>query len=320
MATTIKSLRRGAARAARRYGIFFAILALWEFAAKSGLADSVYLPTLETVAGALYDLWVKAFLFTHIMVSLTRVVTGLAVALCLGVPLALLLGRIFPASFARLEALLRIFALVNPYCLFPLFVVFFGVGETPKIAVLAWVSLWPIFFSALSAFKNVDPILVKTALATRATPFSLFRAVILPASLPSVFHGVRLGVEMSFFILIAAEMTGATAGLGWIIHNAGALNQVDRIYAAGVCVVFLGVALNWFTLYLKRGLFFWDERRDPFSTMAPGGARRPVGRGRLAIAVAVFLALMAVGAWRIFEAERLLNDPSTVHEYHVSRE
>jgi NitT/TauT family transport system permease protein len=121
---------------------------------------------------------------------------------------------------------------------------------------------------------------------------------------------------MSFFILIAAEMTGATAGLGWIVHSAGALNQVPRIYAAGVCIVLLGVLLNRSLVFFRNGLFFWKTETDPVSGVQMGGGRR-LGLGAAVAAVAVFALVMGVGAYEIWRAEVLLNDPSVIPEYRV---
>ncbi|MDR2352499.1 MAG: ABC transporter permease [Deltaproteobacteria bacterium] len=301
----------------QRYSLTIFILVLWETIVKLGWVDQTFLPSLEDCVEAIYTLSVKSFLFTHIMVTLVRVITGLFLAVIIAVPLAYVMGRLLPEFFQRTESLLRIFSLINPYCLFPLFIVFFGSGETPKIAVLTWVSLWPIFFNSLAGLKNIDPILLKTAKSLSVGPFSTFSKIILPGSLPSIFNGIRLGVEMSFFILIAAEMTGATAGLGWIIHNAGALNQVNRIYGAGICVVVLGVLLNRFAIFIQNGLCFWKEELDPLTGVIGGDPKARFSTTKLTIVVAGFLLVLIVGAYEIITAERRLNDPTVIPEYRV---
>jgi NitT/TauT family transport system permease protein len=293
-------------------------LALWALSGRLGLIDETFVPSFFQTLGATKELWDRAYLFNHVMVSLSRVLIGLIIALVLAVPLGYLLGRILPKTAKVLEPLLRVFGLINPYCLFPLFVVFFGSGEAPKIAVLAWVSLWPIFFSTLTGVKNVDPAMIKIGRSMKAGKITIFWKIALPASAPQVFSGLRLGVEMSFFILIAAEMTGATAGLGWIIHSAGALYQVPRIYGAGLCVVILGVLINRFLVFIQNGLFFWKESVDPIL-----GASRPLDSGqkisplKIAMAMAVFVLILAMGIHQIILAERRLNDPTIIPEYRV---
>jgi NitT/TauT family transport system permease protein len=150
---------------------------------------------------------------------------------------------------------------------------------------------------------------------------AVFSKAVLPAALPQVFNGIRIAVQLSFFILIAAEMTGAVAGLGWIVHSAGALNQVPRIYATGVLIVLLGVFLNRSLNYLRAGLFFWQEDRDPIAGARTG--KRPagrLGRGTLMAAFLVFLLILGIGAYELCRAEIMLNDPSVIPEYRVWNE
>jgi NitT/TauT family transport system permease protein len=236
----------------------------------------------------------------------------------LAVPLAFVFAGLIPSVYPKIESLLKIFALINPYCLFPLFIVFFGGGEAAKISVLAWVSLWPIFFATLTGIKQVDPNLIKTARSMGAGHGDIFFKVIIPNSLPSIFNGTRIGVQVSFFILIAAEMTGAIAGLGWIVHSAGALNQVNMIYAAGLLIVLLGVFLNRFLNYLHKGLFFWKSELDPIAGVSkPGDHRNRLSVWKLSVISACFLLIVGVGVYEIYLAEVMLNDPSVVPEYRV---
>jgi NitT/TauT family transport system permease protein len=293
-------------------------LTSWELSGRLGLIDEAFLPSFFQTLAATKELWEKAFLFNHIMVSLARVLIGLLMALILAVPLAYALGRIFPHTAHFLEPLLRVFGLINPYCLFPLFVVFFGSGEVPKIAVLTWVSLWPIFFSTLTGVRNIDPSLIKIGRSMKASKFSAFWKIVLPATAPQIFSGLRIGVEMSFFILIAAEMTGATAGLGWIIHSAGALYQVPRIYGAGLCVVILGLLINRFLVFLQNGLFFWKESVDPIlGPSRPLDSRQKISPLKIFLAIAIFTLVLAIGFQQIILAERRLNDPTIIPEYRV---
>jgi NitT/TauT family transport system permease protein len=303
-----------------KYWLLALMLAAWELTGRLGLADQAFFPSLSATLSAVFGMWERTHLFMHVMVSLARVTAGLVAAAALGVPLAYLLGRLLPGLAERLDALLRLFAIINPYCVFPVFVVLFGGGEAPKIAVLAWVSLWPVFFGTLSGMRGVDPALLKTARSMAAGPAAVFWKVVLPAASPSVFNGMRIAVEMSFFILIAAEMTGATAGLGWIVHSAGALNQVPRIYGAGFCIVALGVFLNRSLLFFRNGLFFWKTGADPLTGVQTGGGARRLGLGAALAAAGAFALVMAAGAYQIWRAEAMLNDPGEIPEYRVWNE
>jgi NitT/TauT family transport system permease protein len=300
----------------RKYGLLLFFLGLWELSGRAHWVDQAIVPSLSTSIGAIVEMWRDIRLDLHIMVSLARVVIGLSIGLLAAGPLAFILGRLCPKFADSVDSLLRIFGLVNPYCLFPVFVVFFGLGEAPKIAVLAWVSLWPIFFNGQNAIRHVDPMLIKTARSMNCGSISIFFRVFLPATIPAFFTGVRIGVEMSFFILIAAEMTGATAGLGWIVHNAGATYQTARLYGAGICVVALGVLINRFLLVVRRGFLSWSEALSP-AWLRAGRADRPIGRATAYIWLFSFILLLAFGFYQVFKAENLLLDQTLTPDYRV---
>jgi NitT/TauT family transport system permease protein len=297
----------------QKYLILFILLFIWELSGQAGWVDQTVVPSLSLSLKAIAEMWTRIDLGSHILISLGRVIIGLLIAIIVGAPLAFVLVRVFPVFAESVDSLLRVFGLINPYCLFPLFIIMFGLGETPKIAVLSWVSLWPIFFGSQIAFKTVDPQLIKTARSMSCGSWSIFWKVTVPASLPSIFNGARVGVEMSFFILIAAEMTGATAGLGWIIHNAGASYDTARIYGAGLCVVILGVGLNRFLQIIRRGFLDWSDYLASPWLYAGSACPKPVNRTLLWLCCLVFVLVFGLGAWKIGLGENLIvtnSDPT----------
>ncbi|MDR2141254.1 MAG: ABC transporter permease [Deltaproteobacteria bacterium] len=290
----------------RRYGILLFLLGLWELSGRAHWVDQTVVPSLTLTLKAIAQMWQRIDLGSHILISLGRVIFGLLIGLSVGAPMAYVLARAWPKLGQNFESLWRVFGLINPYCLFPIFVIMFGLGETPKIAVLAWVSLWPIFFGAETAFRNVNPQLLKTALSMNCRSWAIFWRITLPASLPAIFTGARIGVEMSFFILIAAEMTGATAGLGWIIHNAGAAYQTERIYGAGVCVVILGVGINRFLELIRQNFLAWGEGDGIPWLLSSRASKQPTNRLVLWLCCLIFALVMALGFWKIFQGENLI--------------
>jgi len=239
-------------------------LLLWETAPRAGWVDPYFAPPFSAVLGALGRLAAEGTLASHLLVSAWRGLSGLAVAVAVGVPAGFLLGQRFRRAGEALEPLLRLLSQVNPFTLLPLFLLFFGIGETAKIAVIGWVSLWPILFYTATAARTVDPLLVKTARSLGVNGTELYRAVLLPGALPTLFTGVRIGSGLVFFMLVAAEMLGANAGVGWLVHNSAMNFQIPRLYAGAVAIIFLGYALNRGLITLEQGLFAWRE--------APGGS------------------------------------------------
>jgi NitT/TauT family transport system permease protein len=300
-----------------RTGPLLALLLLWECSGRLGWVDQTFLPSLTTTLGAVVEMWQKSRLFMHISVSLTRVLISLLLAMVLAVPGGYLLGQILPRWEKRFDSLFKVLALINPYCLFPLFVVFFGAGEVAKLAVLTWVSFWPILFSTITGIHSTEAPLLKTARSLNCSRKDIFFKITLPSTAPFIFYGLRLGVEMSFFILIAAEMTGATAGLGWIVHNAGAVYQVPRIYGAGFCIVVLGVFLNRFFVSLQNGLFFWKESVGSLWGRSEPEKTKKLSRKALILRCLVLVIILVVGISQMQLAEALLNDPQNQVEYRI---
>jgi len=265
-------------------GIFLPFI-LWELVSRFSLIDSFFFPSPGEVFTGMADLFVKGVLFTSVMVSLWRAISGMLIAFILAVPLALILGTFFPKASEYLNPMFRFFAQVNPFSLMPVFILFFGIGESAKLAVVSWVSLWPLFFNTLEGARTIDPALIKTARAAAGSSPALLLKVILPGAASPIFAGVTLSLEMSFFILVAAEMIGATYGLGWLLHNSAMNLAFVRMYAAIVTAVLISYVMNQLLMVLRRRLFFWREG-CPKNAHAPRDA---------ALAAAMVLLIFAVG-------------------------
>jgi NitT/TauT family transport system permease protein len=181
----------------------------------------------------------------------------------------------------------------------PVFVLFFGLGETAKIVVIAWVSLWPILFYTITAVRGVDPVLVKSGRSFGITTNDLYLKVILPAALPVIFVGLRIGAGLVFFMIVAVEMLGANAGIGWLVHNSAMNYMIPRIYAGTVFIVVLGYLLNRFLLILERILFAanQEEQAGVVVTQRPGSlpSWRPGWKSAVIAASMIFVFLVAGG-------------------------
>ncbi|MDT7558545.1 MAG: NitT/TauT family transport system permease protein [Pseudonocardiales bacterium] len=240
----------------RRGTAIVAFLLAWEFVPRSGLVDRVFLPPLHTVLGAWLALAGNGQLEQHLGASLLRSVTGLALAVLIAVPLGVLVGWYRPVAEA-LNPLLEIFRNTAPLALLPVFVLLLGLGETSKIALVLFASLWPILLNTVSAVRTVDPLLVRSARSLGLSSLSLFWKVVLPSALPTLFTGVRLAVASSIMVLVAAEMMGAKAGLGYLINSAQFNFQIPQMYAGILTISLLGLGLNQLLVTLERRFSRW---------------------------------------------------------------
>jgi NitT/TauT family transport system permease protein len=228
----------------------------WELLPRTGLVDRVFLPPFSEVVLAAERLVLSGALVEHAMASILRSSSGLALAILIAVPAGIIIGsnrRI--AEF--IEPLLELFRNTAPLALLPVFTLILGIGETSKIAMVLYASAWPILLSTVSGVRTVDPLLVKAARSMGLGSARLFAKVILPASVPTIFTGIRLAAAHSILVLIAAEMVGAKAGLGYFVNAAEFNFQIPEMYAGILSLAVLGLLINVTLVHIEGRLSMW---------------------------------------------------------------
>lgn len=240
----------------KRSAAIVAFLLLWEVAPRIGLVDRVFLPPLTEVLVATGDLAASGQLWAHVSASLSRALIGFTIAVSIAVPLGILIAWYRPVSDFLLP-ILELFRNTAALALLPVFVLILGIGETSKIALVVFACTFPILLNTITGVRTVDPLLIKSAVSLGFGPLALFRKVVLPAAVPSIFTGVRMAGAASILVLIAAEMVGAQSGLGYLI-NASQLNfQIHDMYAGILSIALLGVTLNGVLVALERRFSRW---------------------------------------------------------------
>ncbi|MGX6744463.1 ABC transporter permease [Streptomyces xantholiticus] len=256
-----------AARAARRLpsllvkgattsAAIVALLLLWETAPRLGLVDRTFLPPFNEVARAWWGLAADGQLADNARASLVRSFSGFGLAVALAVPLGLLIGWYRPVA-DLLGPLLEVFRNTAALALLPVFVLLLGIGETSKISIVVYACTWPILLNTISAVRNVDPTLLKLAKSMNLSAPRLFQKVILPASVPVMFTGIRLAGAVSILVLVAAEMIGAKAGLGYLINASQYNFAIPQMYAGIITISAIGVVFNQFLVAVERRLSSW---------------------------------------------------------------
>lgn len=241
---------------AKRSVAILAFLALWETAPRVGLVDGTWLPPLSKVLVGWWGLASSGALAEHIVVSLQRSFAGFAIAIAVAVPLGLLIAWYRPLA-EILDPLLEVFRNTAPLALLPVFTLILGIGETSKVSLIVYACVWPILLSTIGGVRGVDPLLIKSARSVGLSNVRLFQKVILPAAVPTIFTGIRLAGAGSILMLIAAEMVGAKAGLGYLINNTQVNFQIPEMYAGILTVSVIGVAFNHLLVRVERRLSRW---------------------------------------------------------------
>jgi NitT/TauT family transport system permease protein len=232
------------------------LVAAWQIVPSLGLVERTFLPPFTDVLHAWWQLASSGELWTDVHVSLQRSLTGFGIALGVGIPLGLLIGW-YPIAAELLSPVLAIFLNTAAIALLPVFTLVLGIGETSKISIIVYASVWPVLYNTISGVRNVDPLLVKSARSLGVRNLRLFQKVILPSAVPTIFTGVRLAGAASILVLITTEMVGAKAGLGYLILNSQFNFQIPQMYAGILTVSVIGVAFNYLLHSLERRFSTW---------------------------------------------------------------
>lgn len=233
-----------------------AFLGLWEVAPRVGLVDKVFLPPFSEVVSAWFTLVGNGQLAEHVSASLSRALIGLAIAIVVSIPLGVAIAWYRPVA-EFLNPILELFRNTAALALLPVFILILGIGETSKVALVIYAASFPILLNTISGVRTVDPLMIKSARSLGLSPVRLFQKVILPAAVPTIFTGLRMAAASSILVLIAAEMVGAKAGLGYLI-TASQLNfQIPNMYAGIVTIALVGVIFNGIVVAIEGRLSGW---------------------------------------------------------------
>ncbi len=241
-----------------RYGLVLSFLAAWQISSVLGWINPAVFPRLDTIIVALWKGIFSGALIDDIAINLQRSGIAFAAAVAVGIPLGLFMGQVAAVERA-LDPLLQFFRQTSALALYPVFILLLGLGEASKVFVIFWATLFPILLSTIGGVKEVDRKLIEMARTYGAGRITIFRRVVLPASVPAIFVGLRLSATTALLLLIAAEMIGANKGVGFQVMNAQYNFQIPLMFAAILLLALLGLAANAVLVILQRKLCLWSE-------------------------------------------------------------
>src|SRR5690242_5275201 len=247
-----------------RIGALALFLALWSLA--GGIVEAtrpfnpLFLPAPWVVIGALLELARKGQLWVHVAATLERVAIGFSLGAVLAVGLGLLAGQL-RAVRSVVEPVIELLRPIPPLAMLPLFIVWIGIGEASKIGFITYATFFPMFLTTVHGVAQIDARLLRAAQSLGAQPRHLFVRVILPAALPDVLTGLRLGVALSFFVIVISEFVGAENGLGYLINDGRNFFLVPQMLGAALLLGLLGYAGNALVRLLERRVLRWQHPR-----------------------------------------------------------
>ncbi len=233
------------------------LLALaWELLPLLGVVDPYFIPPLHEVLAALGDLAASGELLRHLRASLLRSGVGFLLATSTAIPVGAAIAWYRPVR-EFLQPVLEVFRNTAALALLPVFTLILGIGESSKIAIIVYACFFPILLSTIAGVATVDEQLLRSARVLGLSPAATFRKVVFPAAVPTIFTGIRISGAASILVLIAAEMVGAKAGLGFLIMYANMNFLIPKMYAAILVTSLLGLAVNYSLVGLERRFSRW---------------------------------------------------------------
>jgi NitT/TauT family transport system permease protein len=244
-----------------------ALLAFWHFATVSRWTRLIPTPaeTAETMwdfaFGGIIDDAFSATAHIHLLASMNRVYGGFALAALAGIGFGLLIGRV---AIAR-QMFDPFFQLLRPIPVtawLPLSMIFFGLGARSAFFLVFLGAFYPILINTIFGVRSVDPKLFEAAQMLGCKGSALFRQVVLPASLPSIFTGLRLGLGLAWFVIVVGEMTGVPQGLGAVIMDGRTLSRSDIVICGMIIIGIAGYLSDLAVQLIGRKLLAWSPQHS----------------------------------------------------------
>jgi ABC-type nitrate/sulfonate/bicarbonate transport system permease component len=219
------------------------VFAAWQAASSTGLLPKSLMPSLAAVAQALAAMISSGEIIPHTVASLTRAGIGFGVAVVVGVVVGILMARIRAVQLALEPILLLVYPVPKP-ALIPLFMIWLGIGDFSKIAVIALACLLPVIIATYNGARSVDPVLLWSAQARGTSEKRLLWRVVLPAILPQIAAGVRTAIAIAIIVLVSSEFISSEAGLGYLIFSYGGVGADDAMLAVVLYLAVIGYLLD----------------------------------------------------------------------------
>ncbi|QFT31632.1 Putative aliphatic sulfonates transport permease protein SsuC [Labrenzia sp. THAF82] len=236
--------------------VFVFLIAIAEWGTRTGWISALTLPRPSDVLETFGELYSSGLLFKHLLPSLSRLVIGAAFGVLLGICIGVLIG-LFSVMRSSLVPLVAALFPIPKIALLPLFVIWFGIGEGSKYALIAFGTFTPTVVATYGAVDNVDRTLIRMGQSFGLSWLSIVRKIVLPGAMPGILSGLRISLAIAIILLVAAEMLGAEYGIGAYILEAGSLYDLERLFVGVVILSLLGVIVSAGIGILERRLLGW---------------------------------------------------------------
>ncbi len=252
----VSERRRGIPRWLRRASGPLLLVLVWHLASITGVLPKSVLAGPSVVLSSAARLVETGELGQAMLVSLGRAFAGLLIGGTIGVTLAVLSG-LTRIGEDLIDATVQMLRTVPNVALIPLLIIWFGIGEAPKVALIALGTAFPLYLNVYAGIRNVDATLIEAGETLGLSRAGLIRLVILPGALPSALVGLRYSLGIAWLALVFGEQVNATAGIGYLMANAREFFQTDVIVVCLVVYALLGLGVDLLVRFLERTFLAW---------------------------------------------------------------
>lgn len=236
--------------------VFIILLGLLEIGSRVGFLSALTVPMPSDVWYTFVDLYQSDLLWQQLIPSLTRLAVGASIGVMLGVSIGIIIG-LFSLARAGLVPLISAIFPIPKIALLPLFVIWFGIDEASKYALIAFGTFTPTVVATYGAVDNVDRSLIRMGQSFSMSWFSIVRKIVLPGAMPGILSGLRVSLAIAIILLVAAEMLGAEYGIGAYILEAGSLYDLERLFTGVAILSLLGVLISFAISQIEKRLLKW---------------------------------------------------------------
>jgi NitT/TauT family transport system permease protein len=235
-------------------------LIIWALSSYLKLVNPVLIPTPLAVIITFFRLFYSGEIWKDLFGTLYRLFLGFSLSIIIGIPLGFLVGS-SRKLLDSLEFLIDFFRSIPASALFPMFLLFFGIGDTAKISVVIFSCCLVIMIYTIYGVKNAKESRIKVAKVLKADKLSIFIKIIFPESLPHIFVGLRISISIALILVVVTEMfIGTKYGLGKLIYDSHLMFRISVMYAAIFMTGILGYILNKIFILIEERVFHWGGK------------------------------------------------------------
>ena len=252
---------RAAGRHLSRYALLVVLIALWQFTSTVWLPSkdpylAVLMPAPTSIVAATAQLIANGDLFMHLFASLKRELSAFVISL-VAIPLGIAMGWWRPV-YEQINPVIEILRPIPPLAWIPLSILWFGLSDMQNQFIILLGIFFPILVNTVTAVRTVDANLIRASRTLGASEWDVLRTVVFKAALPQIITGIRIGLGVGWMALVAAELVGATTGLGFMINDARSILRTDIIVVGMLTIGVMGLLIDLGIRWLGKHLLPWS--------------------------------------------------------------